>query len=122
MVLIICFQNRLCFNMTDSTPVSVLFPMDFLPKTSDLPFWNAFFRGEAALRSPAPCIQLLKICADNNIDIQVARLREELVRGTAAELAKTLEDQLRLDLGLAFGRETNRVRPREVVERVASSL
>ena len=26
------------------------------------------FRGEAALRSPAPCIQLLKHCADRKID------------------------------------------------------
>ena len=89
------------------------------PRTiTKIPF-TIFFRGEAALRSPAPCIQLLKICADNNIDIQVARLVEELDRETDAELAKTLEDQLRLDLGLAFGRETNRVRPREVVEPVA---
>ena len=77
------------------------------------------FRGEAALRSPAPCIQLLKICADNNIDIQVARLVEELDRETDAELAKTLEDQLRLDLGLAFGGEMIRGAPREVVEPVA---
>ena len=77
------------------------------------------FRGEAALRSPAPCIQLLKRCANNNIDIQVARLVEELDRGTHAELAKTLEDQLVLDLGLPFGGETNVVLPREVVEPVA---
>ena len=76
-------------------------------------------RPEGALRSPAACIQLLKICADNNIDIQVARLVEELDRGTDAELAKTLEDQLRLDLGLAFGRETIRVLAREVVQPVA---
>ena len=76
-------------------------------------------RGEAALRSPAPRIQLLKICADNNIDIQVARLVRELDRETAAELAKTLEDQLRLDLRPPFGREIIRVRPREVVEPVA---
>ena len=41
------------------------------------------------------------------------------MRETAAELAKTLEDQLVLDLGLAFGRETNAVLPREVVEPVA---
>ena len=44
---------------------------------------------------------------------------EELDRETHAELAKTLEDQLRLDLGLAFGGETNVVLPREVVEPVA---
>ena len=79
-----------------------------------------FNRGEAALRSPAPCIQLLKHCADNNIDIQVARLVGELDHGTHAELAKTLEDQLRLDLGPAWGGETNRVLVREVVERVAA--
>ena len=77
-------------------------------------------RGEAALRSPAPCIQLLKHCADNNIDIQVARLVEDLDRETAAELANTLEDQLRLDLGPPFGGETNRGLAREVVERVAA--
>ena len=77
------------------------------------------FRGEAALRSPAPCIQLLKRCADNNIDIQVARLVGELDRETAAELAKTLEDQLRLDLGPPFGGEMIRGAPREVVEPVA---
>ena len=78
------------------------------------------FRGEAALRSPAPCIQLLKICADNNIDIQVARVGEELDRETAAEVAKTLEGRCVLDLGPPFGGETNRVLVREVVERVAS--
>ena len=77
------------------------------------------YRGEAALRSPAPCIQLLKICADNNIDIQVARVVGELDRETAAELAKTLEDQLVHDLSPPFGREIIRVRPREVVEPVA---
>ena len=77
------------------------------------------FRGEAALRSPAPCIQLLKICADNNIDIQVARLVEELDRETHAELAKTLEGRCVLDLGPAFGRETIRGAAREVVEPVA---
>ena len=59
------------------------------------------------------------MCADNNIDIQVARLVEELDRETHAELTKTLEDQLRLDLGLAFGRETIRGAAREVVEPVA---
>ena len=53
------------------------------------------------------------------IDIQVARLVEELDRETDAELAKTLEDQLRLDLGPPFGGETNVVLPREVVEPVA---
>ena len=41
------------------------------------------------------------------------------MRGTHAELAKTLEDQLILDLGLAFGGETNRGLAREVVEPVA---
>ena len=83
---------------------------------------NRNYRGEAALRSPAPCIQLLKICADNNIDIQVARLVEELDRETHAELAKTLEGQLVLDLRPAFGGEINRVLVREVVERVESIL
>ena len=77
------------------------------------------FRGEAALRSPAPCIQLLKRCADNNIDIQVARLVEELDRETHAELAKTLEGRCVLDLGPAFGRETIRGAAREVVQPVA---
>ena len=77
-------------------------------------------RGEAALRSPAPCIQLLKICADNNIDIQVARLVEELDRGTHAEFGKPLQTWCVLDLGPPFGRETNRGLAREVVERVAS--
>ena len=76
-------------------------------------------RPEGALRSPAACIQLLKICADNNIDIQVARLVGELDRGTHAELAKTLEGRCVLDPGLAFGRETVRGAAREVVERVA---
>ena len=76
-------------------------------------------RGEAALRSPAPCIQLLKRCADNNIDIQVARLVGELDRETHTEFGKTLEDQLVLDLGQAFGGETNRGLAREVVEPVA---
>ena len=41
------------------------------------------------------------------------------MRGTDTELAKTLEDQFRLDLGPPFGRETNRVLAREVVEPVA---
>ena len=80
------------------------------------------FPGEAALRSPAPCIQLLKRGADNNIDIQVARLVEELYRGTDAELPKTLDGRSVLDLGPAFGGETNRGLAREVVERVASIL
>ena len=41
------------------------------------------------------------------------------MRGTDTELAKTLEDQLRLDLGPPFGRETNVVLAREVLEPVA---
>ena len=41
------------------------------------------------------------------------------MRGTDTELAKTLEDQLVLNLGLAFGGETKVVLPREVVEPVA---
>ena len=80
---------------------------------------SSLYRGEAALRSPAPCIQLLKLCADNNIDIQVSRLVGELDHETAAELAKTLEDQLRLDLGPPFGGETIMLLPREGVEPVA---
>ena len=76
-------------------------------------------RPEGALRSAAACIQLLKTCPDNNIDIQVARLVGELDRETDAELAKTLEDQLRLDLGPPFGRETNVLLAREVLEPVA---
>ena len=43
MVLIICFQNRLGFNRADFTPVSTLFSMHILPKTSDFPFWNHLF-------------------------------------------------------------------------------
>ena len=43
MVLIICFQNHLCFNRTDFTPVSTLFSKHILPKTSDFPFWNPLF-------------------------------------------------------------------------------
>ena len=80
---------------------------------------SELYRPEGALRSPAACIQLLKICADNNIDIQVARLVGELDRETHAEFAKTLEDQLRLDLGPPFGREINRGAAREVVQPVA---
>ena len=57
--------------------------------------------------------------ADNNIDIQVARLVGELDHETDAEFGKTLEAQLRLDLGLPFGGETIVVLPREVVEPVA---
>ena len=38
--LIVCFQNRLGFNKADFCPVSALFPLDFLCKTSDFPFWN----------------------------------------------------------------------------------
>ena len=41
------------------------------------------------------------------------------MRGTPAEFGKTLEDQFRLDLGPAFGGETNRVLAREVFEPVA---
>ena len=38
-----CFQNRLYFNKPDFCPVSALFPVDFLCKTSDFPFWNLVF-------------------------------------------------------------------------------
>ena len=41
------------------------------------------------------------------------------MRGTDTELAKTLEDQFGLDLGPPFGRETNVLLAREVLDPVA---
>ena len=66
--LTICFQTRLWFNMTDLTPVSVLFPMSFLSKTSDFRFETLFFQDpqlDGNFRSNFRDHGIIKTCAIN---------------------------------------------------------